>query len=121
MRLLAKLLALSHLTHRSLRKVNREIITSKNYNITVTGVYSQSAKAQLFTWADAQTEPSVHWIWIRRTLFFRWKEPYKSDQGFRGQYRPSDSLAHVKPKVDTIPTTGKHTAQRYKPVAPTTL
>jgi hypothetical protein len=34
---------------------NREIITSKNYNITVTGVYSQSAKAQLFTWADAQT------------------------------------------------------------------
>lgn len=34
---------------------NREVITSKNYNITVTGVYSQSAKAQLFTWADAQT------------------------------------------------------------------
>lgn len=34
---------------------NREIITSKNYNITVTGVYSQSAKAQLYTWADAQT------------------------------------------------------------------
>ena len=34
---------------------NREIITSKNYNITVTGVYSQSAKAQLYTWAEAQT------------------------------------------------------------------
>jgi len=34
---------------------NREIITSKNYNITVTGVYSQSAKAQLYTWAQAQT------------------------------------------------------------------
>ena len=34
---------------------NREIITSKNYNITVTGVYSQSAKAQVYTWADAQT------------------------------------------------------------------
>lgn len=34
---------------------NREIITSKNYNLTVTGVYSQSAKAQLYTWADAQT------------------------------------------------------------------
>lgn len=34
---------------------NREIITSKNYNITVTGVYSQSAKAQLFDWAQAQT------------------------------------------------------------------
>lgn len=34
---------------------NREIITSKNYNITVTGVYSQSAKAQLFTWAENRT------------------------------------------------------------------
>ena len=34
---------------------NREVITSKNYNITVTGVYSQSAKAQLFDWAQAQT------------------------------------------------------------------
>ncbi len=34
---------------------NREIITSKNYNLTVTGLYSQSAKAQLFTWAQNQT------------------------------------------------------------------
>jgi hypothetical protein len=34
---------------------NREIITSKNYNITVTGVYSDSTKTQLYTWASAQT------------------------------------------------------------------
>lgn len=34
---------------------NREIITSKNYNLTVTGVYSGASKAQLFTWAQNQT------------------------------------------------------------------
>jgi len=34
---------------------NREIITSKNYNLTATGVYSQAAKSQLFTWANNKT------------------------------------------------------------------
>lgn len=34
----------------------REVITSKVYNITLAGVFSQSDRGQLFDWAEAQTD-----------------------------------------------------------------
>ena len=88
---------------------NREIITSKNYNITVTGVYSQSAKAQLFTWADAQTNLVFTGYGLDDSIL-QMEGTLQINKGFEDNmsFRFS-SLREAKGGYDS--TTGKHTAE----------
>lgn len=88
---------------------NREIITSKNYNITVTGVYSQSAKAQLFTWADARTNLVFTGYGLDGSIL-QMEGTLQINKGFEDNmsFRFS-SMREAKGGYDS--TTGKHTAE----------
>jgi hypothetical protein len=88
---------------------NREIITSKNYNITVTGVYSQSAKAQLYTWADAQTNLVFTGYGLDDSIL-QMEGTLQINKGFEDNmsFRFS-SAREAKGGYDS--TTGKHTAE----------
>lgn len=88
---------------------NREIITSKNYNITVTGVYSQSAKAQLYTWADAQTNLVFTGYGLDDSIL-QMEGTLQINKGFEDNmsFRFS-SLREAKGGYDS--TTGKHSAE----------
>ena len=88
---------------------NREIITSKNYNITVTGVYSQSAKAQLYTWAQAQTNLVFTGYGLDDSIL-QMEGTLQINKGFEDNmsFRFS-SLREAKGGYDS--TTGKHTAE----------
>ena len=88
---------------------NREIITSKNYNITVTGVYSQSAKAQLYTWADAQTNLVFTGYGLDDSIL-QMEGTLQINKGFEDNmsFRFS-SLREAKGGYNS--TTGKHTAE----------
>jgi len=88
---------------------NREIITSKNYNITVTGVYSQSAKAQLFDWAQAQTNLVFTGYGLDDSIL-QMEGTLQINKGFEDNmsFRFS-SLREAKGGYDS--TTGKHTAE----------
>jgi hypothetical protein len=88
---------------------NREIITSKNYNITVTGVYSQSAKAQLYTWAQAQTNLVFTGYGLDDSIL-QMEGTLQINKGFEDNmsFRFS-SAREAKGGYDS--TTGKHTAE----------
>ena len=88
---------------------NREIITSKNYNITVTGVYSQSAKAQLYTWAQAQTNLVFTGYGLDDSIL-QMEGTLQINKGFEDNmsFRFS-SLREAKGGYNS--TTGKHTAE----------
>jgi len=88
---------------------NREIITSKNYNITVTGVYSQSAKAQLFDWAQAQTNLVFTGYGLDDSIL-QMEGTLQINKGFEDNmsFRFS-SLREARGGYDS--TTGKHTAE----------
>ena len=88
---------------------NREIITSKNYNITVTGVYSQSAKAQLFDWAQAQTNLVFTGYGLDDSIL-QMEGTLQINKGFEDNmsFRFS-SAREAKGGYDS--TTGKHTAE----------
>jgi hypothetical protein len=88
---------------------NREVITSKNYNITVTGVYSQSAKAQLFDWAQAQTNLVFTGYGLDDSIL-QMEGTLQINKGFEDNmsFRFS-SLREARGGYDS--TTGKHTAE----------
>ena len=88
---------------------NREIITSKNYNITVTGVYSESAKTQLYTWADAQTNLVFTGYGLDDSIL-QMEGTLQINKGFEDNmsFRFS-SAREAKGGYDS--TTGKHTAE----------
>ncbi len=88
---------------------NREIITSKNYNIIVTGVYSQSAKAQLFTWAENRTNLVFTGYGLDDSIL-QMEGTLQINKGFEDNmsFRFS-SLREAKGGYDS--TTGKHTAE----------
>lgn len=88
---------------------NREIITSKNYNITVTGVYSQSAKAQLFTWAENRTNLVFTGYGLDDSIL-QMEGTLQINKGFEDNmsFRFS-SAREAKGGYDS--TTGKHTAE----------
>lgn len=88
---------------------NREIITSKNYNITVTGVYSQSAKAQLFDWAQAQTNLVFTGYGLDDSIL-QMEGTLQINKGFEDNmsFRFS-SMREARGGYDS--TTGKHTAE----------
>ena len=88
---------------------NREVITSKNYNITVTGVYSQSAKAQLFTWAENRTNLVFTGYGLDDSIL-QMEGTLQINKGFEDNmsFRFS-SMREAKGGYDS--TTGKHTAE----------
>lgn len=88
---------------------NREIITSKNYNITVTGGYSESAKTQLYTWADAQTNLVFTGYGLDDSIL-QMEGTLQINKGFEDNmsFRFS-SLREAKGGYDS--TTGKHSAE----------
>lgn len=88
---------------------NREIITSKNYNITVTGVYSQSAKAQLFTWAENRTNLVFTGYGLDDSIL-QMEGTLQINKGFEDNmsFRFS-SMREARGGYDS--TTGKHTAE----------
>jgi len=88
---------------------NREIITSKNYNLTATGVYSQSAKAQLFAWAENRTDLMFTGYGLDGSIL-QMEGTLQINKGFEDNmsFRFS-SLREAKGGYDS--TNGKHTAE----------